>query len=46
MEELEVFSAAVRKVVEIAMEAMKDEDLAMAGRLSRWKRSSMILEMR
>ena len=33
MEELEVFSAAVRKVVEIAMEAMKDEDLAMAGRV-------------
>lgn len=33
VEELEVFSAAVRKVVEIAMEAMKDEDLAMAGRV-------------
>ena len=33
MEELEVFSAAVRKVVEIAMEAMKDEDLAMAGKV-------------
>ena len=33
VEELEVFSAAVRKVVEIAMEAMKDEDLAMAGKV-------------
>lgn len=33
MEELEVLFAAVRKVVEIAMEAMKDEDLAMAGRV-------------
>ena len=33
VEELEVFSAAVRKVVEIAMEAMQDEDLALAGKV-------------
>ena len=31
--ELEVYSSAVRKVVQIAMEAMQEEDLAMAGKV-------------
>ena len=31
--ELEVYSSAVRKVVQIAMEAMQKEDLAMAGKV-------------